>query len=189
MALFSNKRRSPISPQFHAIRYWLGLYQFPFKSRATQAARSPVIPAFRRGTLNSRLRTVTYAAVTSRCPTCRILSDHHGIPKMTGTAISLSIIEKEYAMENQLSRLVNALPDYDLDGQFDTRFDSNVLCEGETVTETKDRCTPEISTPTASLESILCTEELRRRPSRAPEYEKENRALGELAGALADSPS
>ena len=92
-------------------------------------------------------------------------------------------------MENQLSRLVNALPDYDLDGQFDTRFDSNVLCEGETVTETKDRCTPEISTPTASLESILCTEELRRRPSRAPEYEKENRALCELAGALADSPS
>jgi len=92
-------------------------------------------------------------------------------------------------MENQLNRLVNALPDYDLDGQFDTRFDSNVLCEGETVTETKDRCTREISTPTASLESILCTEELRRRPSRAPEYEKENRALGELAGALADSPS
>jgi len=92
-------------------------------------------------------------------------------------------------MEDQLSRLVNALPDYDLDGQFDTRFESNVLCERETVTEAKDRCTPEISTPTASLESILCTEELRRRPSRAPEYEKENRALGELAGALADSPS
>src|SRR5689334_3239840 len=92
-------------------------------------------------------------------------------------------------MEHQLNRLVNTLPDYDKDGQLDTRFDSNVLCEGETVTETKDRCTPEISTPTASLELILCTEELQRRPSRAPAYEKENRALVELAGALADSPS
>ena len=29
----------------------------------------------------------------------------------------------------------------------------------------------------ATLESILCTEELRRRPSRPPDYEKENRAL------------
>ena len=29
----------------------------------------------------------------------------------------------------------------------------------------------------ASLESILCTGELRRRPSRPPDYEKENRAL------------
>ena len=27
------------------------------------------------------------------------------------------------------------------------------------------------------LESILCTEELRRRPRRSPDYEKENRAL------------
>jgi PAS domain S-box-containing protein len=41
----------------------------------------------------------------------------------------------------------------------------------------------------ASLESILCTEELRRRPSRPPDYEKENRALVVLVGALADSPS
>jgi PAS domain S-box-containing protein len=40
----------------------------------------------------------------------------------------------------------------------------------------------------ASLESILCTEELRRRPSRRPDYEKENRALVALAHALADSP-
>ena len=87
-------------------------------------------------------------------------------------------------MEDQLSRLVNALPNYDLNGEFDTRFDSNVLCEGETVTETKDRCTPEISTPTASLESILCTEELRRRPSRPPDYEKENCALVAAGGRL-----
>jgi len=41
----------------------------------------------------------------------------------------------------------------------------------------------------ASLESILCTEELRRRPSRPPDYEKENRALVALVSALADSPS
>jgi PAS domain S-box-containing protein len=38
------------------------------------------------------------------------------------------------------------------------------------------------------LESILCTEELNRRPSRPPDYETENRALVALAQALADSP-
>src|ERR1700730_2554830 len=40
-----------------------------------------------------------------------------------------------------------------------------------------------------SLESILCTEELRRRPWRPPDYEKENRALVALASALVDSKS
>src|ERR687891_425530 len=39
------------------------------------------------------------------------------------------------------------------------------------------------------LESILCTEELHRRPWRPPDYEKENRALVKLVCALADSPS
>jgi len=39
-----------------------------------------------------------------------------------------------------------------------------------------------------ALESILCTEELQRRPSRPPNYEKENRALLALAQGLADSP-
>ena len=43
--------------------------------------------------------------------------------------------------------------------------------------------------PTVSLESILCTEELQRRPSRPPDYEKENLALVKLVTALADSPS
>jgi PAS domain S-box-containing protein len=43
--------------------------------------------------------------------------------------------------------------------------------------------------PGAALESILCTEELRRRPSRPPDYEKENCALVELVSGLADSPS
>ena len=40
----------------------------------------------------------------------------------------------------------------------------------------------------ASLESILCTEELRRRPCRPPDHESENRALVALVSALADSP-
>ena len=38
-----------------------------------------------------------------------------------------------------------------------------------------------------SLEAILCTEELQRRHSRTPRYEKENRALVALMSALADS--
>ncbi len=45
------------------------------------------------------------------------------------------------------------------------------------------------SVPTASLESILCTEELQRRPSRPPDYEKENQSLVKLVSALADSPT
>jgi PAS domain S-box-containing protein len=40
----------------------------------------------------------------------------------------------------------------------------------------------------ASLESILFTEELSRRPSRPPDHEKENSALVALVSALADSP-
>src|SRR3984885_10189230 len=43
--------------------------------------------------------------------------------------------------------------------------------------------------PGAPLESILCTEELHRRPSRPPDYEKENCALVKLVRGLADSPS
>ena len=38
------------------------------------------------------------------------------------------------------------------------------------------------------LESVLCTEELDRRPSRPPDFETENRALLLLVQALADSP-
>src|SRR5215813_7881117 len=41
----------------------------------------------------------------------------------------------------------------------------------------------------APLESILCTEELRLRPFRPPDYETENRALAALASALAESSS
>jgi hypothetical protein len=46
----------------------------------------------------------------------------------------------------------------------------------------------ESSIPGAPLASILLTEELHRRPSRSPEYEKENSALAALVSALADSP-
>jgi PAS domain S-box-containing protein len=56
------------------------------------------------------------------------------------------------------------------------------------VTDTKNSNTLEASIPTASLESILCTEELQQRPSRPPDYDKENRALVKLVSALADSP-
>src|SRR5215472_13832706 len=47
----------------------------------------------------------------------------------------------------------------------------------------------EDSIPQASLESILCTEELHCRPSRPPDYEKESRGLVALASALADCPT
>ena len=40
-----------------------------------------------------------------------------------------------------------------------------------------------------SLEAVLCTEELHRRPARAPDYETENRLLRALTQALVDSPS
>jgi hypothetical protein len=46
----------------------------------------------------------------------------------------------------------------------------------------------ESSIPGAPLAAILLTEELRRRPSRPPEFEKENSALAALVSALADSP-
>jgi hypothetical protein len=39
----------------------------------------------------------------------------------------------------------------------------------------------------ASLDSILCTEELQRRPSRPPDHAKENAALVALVNALAES--
>ena len=46
----------------------------------------------------------------------------------------------------------------------------------------------EESTPAAPLESILCTDELLRRPSRPPDHQKENSALAALVSALADAP-
>ena len=40
----------------------------------------------------------------------------------------------------------------------------------------------------APLESVLCTYALNRRQSRPPDYQAENRALADLASALAASP-
>jgi len=47
---------------------------------------------------------------------------------------------------------------------------------------------PPGSSSLVPLQSVLCTEELHRRPSRAPDHERENRALVALALALANSP-
>ena len=57
--------------------------------------------------------------------------------------------------------------------------------------EWKDDFPVEASIPDglASLDSILCTDELRHRRWRPPDYEKENRALVALASALADPQS
>ncbi|MCI0362787.1 MAG: hypothetical protein L0219_02830, partial [Phycisphaerales bacterium] len=54
--------------------------------------------------------------------------------------------------------------------------------------EAKQDIPLESSIPGAPLASILLTEELHRRPSRSPEYERENSALAALVSALADSP-
>jgi PAS domain S-box-containing protein len=69
----------------------------------------------------------------------------------------------------------------------------SALHGGENVTESaksKNNVPLETSFPAGavSLESILCTEELHRRPWRPPDHGKENRALVALVSALADSP-
>ena len=46
----------------------------------------------------------------------------------------------------------------------------------------------DVPTPAAPLESILCTDELLRRPSRPQDYQKENTALTALVSALAEAP-
>jgi len=61
------------------------------------------------------------------------------------------------------------------------------VTESAEVQNGEDRSRP-IPESQVSLESILCTEELRKRPSRAPDYQKENFALVALCNALADSP-
>jgi len=51
---------------------------------------------------------------------------------------------------------------------------------------TQDEFPTELPTDSlVPLESILCTEELNRRPTRPPDYETENRALAALAQGLA----
>jgi PAS domain S-box-containing protein len=101
----------------------------------------------------------------------------------------LTIASKEIAMENELSRLSECPSQNSVGNQFDTRFDSNAQYGLEIVNEAKDELTLDPSIPTAPLESILCTEQLQLRPSRPPDYVKENRALVKLVKALADSPN
>lgn len=48
--------------------------------------------------------------------------------------------------------------------------------------------TPSVRDVGISLDAVLRTEELNRRPSRPPDYQAESRALAELSAALADSP-
>jgi PAS domain S-box-containing protein len=73
-------------------------------------------------------------------------------------------------------------------GQANLRFgDKNMT---DSVTEKNDLALQEsIPEGMAPLESIIYTEELNRRTWRAPDYEKENRALVKLVSALADSPA
>jgi PAS domain S-box-containing protein len=50
-------------------------------------------------------------------------------------------------------------------------------------------CRPaDLQEPTVPLDAILCTEELSRRPERAPDFETENKAFARLVKALADAP-
>jgi PAS domain S-box-containing protein len=59
----------------------------------------------------------------------------------------------------------------------------------ESATSERDLPPPlKASIPASSLESILCMEDLRRRPWRPPDHAKENSALVALVSALADSP-
>jgi signal transduction histidine kinase len=74
------------------------------------------------------------------------------------------------------------------------RFGMNILYGGENVTESaksQNDVPLEASIPTggASLESLFCTEELFRRPSRPPDHEKENRTLVARMSPLTDSPT
>ena len=91
-------------------------------------------------------------------------------------------------MKNELSCPVNT-SSIDVDGDLGTQSNLNGIYGGGTVIKANNDLTAEASVPTASLESVLCTEELHSRRSRSPDFEKENRALVKLASALADSPS
>ena len=85
MAVFSGKRLipqsfAPKSRDGRAILYWLRLYQFPGNHIHGGTGIITTLQSLRqRDRLNSRLRTVTYAAVTSGGPTSGILSNQPGI--------------------------------------------------------------------------------------------------------------
>jgi signal transduction histidine kinase len=56
------------------------------------------------------------------------------------------------------------------------------------MTESAHSQTMKAAIPAAPLESIICTDELLKRPRRPPDHERENSALAGLVSALADSP-
>src|SRR5215470_3737362 len=90
--------------------------------------------------------------------------------------------EYQAPVASSLALLSGCTADLTLDSAYSLRG-------GETVAQTENDFTLGASIPTASLDSILCTEELQRRPSRVPDYERENHAFVKLVSALADSPS
>ena len=85
----------------------------------------------------------------------------------------ISKLEQEV---NELCRRYGEAPRYPLAFEQDTK---PAKAESPTVLPSKSL---------VPLESVLCTEELNRRPTRPPDYEAENRALVALAQALAISP-
>ena len=71
------------------------------------------------------------------------------------------------------------------------KFEAQTRCNVTGSVKSTDDLVPAASIPEGapSLESVLCTDELRRRPRRPPDYEKENRALLALTSALANARS
>ena len=71
--------------------------------------------------------------------------------------------------------------------RYPLEFDKQVGIQESTLAE-QPPPTMRPSDSIVPLESVLCTEEFARRPSRPPDYRTENHALTALAQALADSP-
>lgn len=93
---------------------------------------------------------------------------------------------------NNTVRRANVSAGCSVEGQF-VSSPTDIGLRGENVTESPvfqnvKCCDDPMTKGEVPLESILCTEELRDRPSRPPDYQKENCALVALSNALADSP-
>jgi PAS domain S-box-containing protein len=111
-----------------------------------------------------------------------------------GTAFCDSIIGHSPAIRKALDRVRLVAPTDTtvlIQGAIVQDIVLGLLARGDSIESAKSKndFPRETSMPngTVSLESILFTEELHRRPWRPPDYRKENRALVGLARALADS--
>jgi PAS domain-containing protein len=139
------------------------------------------------GTSN-RLAGYEHSGIVSRCPTV-----HEGEWNLTDFckwgAVKCCIAKASKAIESELPRIqatpkpqrAHSIPLAVIDARRPHMIDGGA-----------SRLRFEESIPgsrSAPLESILCTEELRLRPFRPPDYETENRALAALASALAESRS